>query len=116
MRRIEIGALGEIAEQAGAIEEPARTIVKLELRLDRCRRREPVAGGSARGFPRRFEPIDIVRLDDPDPPLLTGEIEQASPTETVRAFVADQLAEDPDRTTLLAMVEQLLAEEGLLGR
>ena len=45
-----------------------------------------------------------------------GEIEQAGPTETVRAFVADQLAEDPDRTTLLAMVEQLLAEEGLLSR
>ena len=116
MRQIEIGALDEITEQAQALDEPARTIVKLELRLDRADAASLWLAEARAAFPRRFEPIDLVRLDDPDPPLLTGEIEQAGPTETVRAFVADQLAEDPDRTTLLAMVEELLGEEGLLGR
>jgi DNA repair protein SbcD/Mre11 len=117
MRRIEIGAFEQIAEQAQALDEPARTIVKLELRLDRADAASLWLAEARAAFPRRFEPPDIVRLDDPDPPLLTGEIEQAGTTETVRAFVADQLAaEDPDRTTLLAMVEELLGEEGLLGR
>jgi len=117
MRRLEIGALDEIAEQAQALDEPARTIVKLELRLDRADAASLWLAEARAAFPRRFEPIDLVRLDDPDPPVLTGEIEQAGTTETVRAFVADQLAEeDPDRKTLLAMVEELLDEEGLLGR
>jgi exonuclease SbcD len=117
MRRIEIGALEQIAEQALALDEPARTIVKLELRLDRADAASVWLAEARAAFPRRFEPIDLVRLDDPDPPLLTGEIEQAGPTETVRAFVADQLAEeDPDRAALLAMVEELLEAEGLVGR
>jgi DNA repair protein SbcD/Mre11 len=117
MRRIEIGALGQIAEQAQALDEPARTIVKLELRLDRADAASVWLAEARAAFPRRFEPIDLVRLDDPDPPLLTGEIEQAGTTETVRAFVAGQLAEeDPDRTALLAMVEELLDAEGLVGR
>jgi exonuclease SbcD len=117
MRRIEVAALEQIAEQAQALDEPARTIVKLELRLDRADAASLWLAEARAAFPRRFEPIELVRLDDPDPPLLTGEIEPAGTTETVRAFVADQLAEeDPDRTTLLALVEQLLAGEGLLGR
>jgi hypothetical protein len=48
--------------------------------------------------------------------VLTGAIEHATPPETVRAFLADQLADDPDRATLLELAEQLLGEEGLLGR
>ena len=117
MRRIEIGALEQIAEQAQALDEPARTIVKLELRLDRADAASVWLAEARAAFPRRFEPIELVRLDDPDPPLLTGEIEQAGTTETVRAFVADQLAdEDPDRAALLAMVEELLDAEGLVGR
>jgi exonuclease SbcD len=117
MRRIEIGALDEIAEQEQALDEPTRTIVKLELRLDRADNASVWLAEARAAFARRFEPIDLIRLDDPDPPLLTGEIEPAGTTETVRAYVAEQLSEeDPDRTTLLAMVEQLLDEEGLLGR
>ena len=116
MRRIEIGALGEIAQRARELDEPDRAIVKLELRLER----EDVASlwlaEARRSFPRLFQPIDIVRLDEPDPPVLTGEIAHASPTETVRSFLADQLAGDPDAATLLAMAEELLGEDGLVGR
>lgn len=113
MRRVEIGALGEIAQRARALDEPDRAIVKLELRLER----EDVASlwlaEARRSFPRLFQPIDIVRLDEPDPPVLTGEIAHASPTETVRSFLADQLAGDPDAATLMAMAEELLGEDGL---
>lgn len=116
MRRVEIGALGEIAEQVRAIEEPARTIVKLELRLQRADTASLWLAEARNSFPRLFQPIEIVRLDEPDPPVLTGEIEPASTPETVRAFLADQLAEDPDRATLLELAEELLGEAGLDSR
>lgn len=115
LERIEIGALGEIAERAQALAEPERAIVKLRLRLDRSDAASLWMAEARRTFPRLYKP-DVVRLDEPDPPVLTGEIEQAGPAETVRAFLADHLAEDPQREALLAMAEQLLGEEGLLGR
>jgi DNA repair protein SbcD/Mre11 len=113
MERFDIGALGEIAERAQAIEEPARTIVKLALRLERSDVASLWLAEARRSFPHLFAPVDIIRLDEPDPSVLTGAIEQASPPQTVRAFLADQLADDPDRETLLAMAEELLGEEGL---
>jgi DNA repair protein SbcD/Mre11 len=116
MRRIEIGAFGEIAEQAQAIEEPARTIVKLELRLERADAVSLWLAEVRNGFQRLVGPIEIVRLDEADPPVLTGAIEPAGTTETVRAFLADQLAEDPDRATLLELAEEILGEAGLHGR
>jgi len=114
MRCIDIGALSEIAERARALERPERTIVKLELRLERSDVASLWLAEARRSFPRLFAPVDIIRLDEPDPPVLTGAIEQASAPETVRAFLADQLADDPDRARLLALAEQLLGEEGLL--
>jgi len=116
MRRVDVGALSEIAAQARALPEPERTIVKLALRLERADAASLWLAEARRSFPRLFAPVDIVRLDEPDPPVLTGEIAHASMPETVRAFVADQLADDPDRLTLLALVEDLLAEEGSRGR
>jgi DNA repair protein SbcD/Mre11 len=116
MQRLEIGALGEIAEQAEAIEEPARTIVKLELRLGRADAASLWLAEARRSFPRLVQPVEMLRLDEPDPPVLTGDIDPASPTETVRAFLADQLADDPDRAALLEMAEQIIGEEGPLGR
>lgn len=113
MQRLDVGALGEIAERARALEEPDRTIVKLELRLERADVASLWLAEARRSFPRLFAPVDIVRLDEADPPVLTGAIEHASMPETVRTFVADQLAGDPDRATLLALVEELLGEEGL---
>lgn len=113
MRRIDVGALGEIAQQARALEDPDRTIVKLALQLERSDAASLWLAEARRSFPRLFAPVDVVRLDEADPPVLTGEVARASLPETVRAFVADQLAEDPDRATLLALVEELLGEEGL---
>lgn len=116
LRRVEVGALAELAEQAQALEQPERAIVKLALRLGRADAASVWLAQARRSFPRLFEPVDLVRLDAPDPPVLTGEIEQAGAAETVRGFLADQLADDPDRATLLALAEELLGEEGLLGR
>jgi DNA repair exonuclease SbcCD nuclease subunit len=114
MRRVEVGALGEIAQRARALEEPERTIVKLELRLERADVASLWLAQARQSFPRLFAPVDIIRLDEPDPPVLTGAIEPLSAPATVRAFLAAQLADDPDRATLLALAEQLLGEEGLL--
>ncbi len=116
MLRFDVGALGEIAERARAIEQPDRAIVKLELRLERSDVVSLWLAEARRAFPRLFAPVDVFRLDEPDPPILTGEIEHASPAETVRAFLADQLADDPDRATLLALVEELLGEQEPLPR
>jgi len=114
MVRVEVGALSEIARRARALEEPERTIVKLELRLERTDVASLWLAQARQSFPRLFAPPDIFRLDEPDPPVLTGAIEPLSAPATVRAFLADQLADDPDRATLLALAEQLLGEEGLL--
>jgi len=116
MRRVEAGSLGEIAEQAQMLDEPERAIVKLALRLDRADVASLWVAEARRSFPRLFEPIQLLRLDESDPSLLTGEIEHAGPAETVRAFLADRLADDPDRAALLQMAEEILGEEGLLGR
>ena len=115
MRRFEIGAIGDLAEKAQMIDdsERARTIVKLELRLDRNDSASLWLAEARENFPRLFQPVDIIRLDEADPPVLTGEVEQASTAQTVRAFVSDQLADDPDRATLLELVEEILGEEGL---
>jgi DNA repair exonuclease SbcCD nuclease subunit len=114
MRRIDVGALSEIAQRARALEEPERTIVKLALRLERADVASLWLAQARQSFPRLFAPVDLIRLDEPDPPVLTGAIEPASAPATVRAFLADQLADDPDRLRLLALAEQLLGEEGLL--
>ncbi|MGN6190229.1 MAG: metallophosphoesterase family protein [Conexibacter sp.] len=116
MERYDVGSLGELAERARALADPARTIVKLALRLERADVASLWLAEARRSFPRLFAPIELIRLDEPDPPVLTGEIEPRSPRETVRAFLEDQLADDPDRATLLELAEQLLGEEGLLGR
>ncbi|HEX7292201.1 MAG TPA: exonuclease subunit SbcD [Conexibacter sp.] len=116
LQRIAIGSLGEIAERARALGQPERTIVKLELRLERADAASLWLAEARRSFARLFAPIELIRLDEPDPPVLTGEIERASPPQTVRAFLEDQLAGDPDRATLLELAEQLLGEEGLRGR
>lgn len=116
LEHVEAGALGEIGEAALALAEPERAIVKLALRLGRADAASLWLAEARRNFPRLYSPPELIRLDEPDPPLLTGEIEQAGPTQTVRAFLADQLAEDPDRAALLELAEELLEEEGLLGR
>jgi len=117
MQRVDAGSLAELVEQAQALPEPARTIVKLTLRLDHADTASLWIAEARRGFPRLFEPIELLRRDEPDPPVLTGEIEHAAPADTVRAFLADQLdADDPDRAAVLALAEELLGEEGLLGR
>jgi exonuclease SbcD len=114
MRRIDVGALSEIAQRARALEQPERTIAKLTLRLERSDVASLWLAQARQSFPRLFAPVDVIRLDEPDPPVLTGTIAHASAPETVRAFLADQLADDPDRARLLALAEQLLGEEGLL--
>jgi exonuclease SbcD len=116
MERFEIGSLGELAQRAQQLAEPERAIVKLTLRLERSDVASLWLAEARRSFARLFGPPDLIRLDDPDLPVLTGAIEHAGPSETVRAFLEDQLSEDPDRATLLALAEQLLGEEGLLGR
>jgi len=116
MQHVDIGAVSEIAQRAQALDEPERTIVKLTLRLERADVASLWMAEARRSFPRLFAPVDIIRLDEPDPSVLTGAIEHGSTPSTVRAFLADQLADDPDRATLLALAEELLGEEGLLGR
>lgn len=116
LEHVEAGALGEIGERAQALAEPERAIVKLALRLGRADVASLWLAEARRSFPRLYSPPELIRLDEPDPPLLTGEVEHASPTQTVRAFLADQLAEHPDRLALLELAEELLGEEGLLGR
>lgn len=115
MRRFDIGAIEEMADAAEMIDDPAGTIVKLNLRLGRD---DPASVWLSRArelFPRLVQPVDLQRLDDPDPPLLTGEVDWASPAETVRAFLADQLADDPDGEAVLAMAEELFEEGAETG-
>jgi exonuclease SbcD len=116
MVELEIGSLGEIAEQAETLPERERTIVKLVMRLGRDDSAALWMAEARARFPRLFQPPTLIQLDDPFPSLVTGEIERADVGETVRDYLAGELEDDPDRDELLALARELLAEQAVESR
>ena len=111
LRRVRVGSIDELFEAAELLDDRDRTIVKLSLRLGPDDSASVwLAQGDAL-FPRLVKPVELLRLDSPEPPMLTGDIEPAEPAETVRAFLTEQLADDPDAEALLGLAAELLAEE-----
>lgn len=110
MARFETGALADVAEKAELLEDPERTIVKLALRLGREDSASLWLAEARDRFPRLYRPPDLIQLDDPQPALITGDVEHADLGETVRRYLVGELEGDPDRDELLALADELLAE------
>lgn len=111
MAQFEIGSLADIAEKAELLEDPARTIVKLALRLGREDSASLWLAEARDSFPRLYKPPTLIRLDDPLPALVTGAVESADVGQTVKRFLASELEGDPDRDALLALADELLLAE-----
>jgi exonuclease SbcD len=111
MAHFDIGTLADIAEKAELLEDRERTIVKLALRLGHADSASLWLAEARDRFPRLFKPPTLIQLDDPQPALITGEVESADVGQTVRKFLAGELEDDPDRDELLALADELLAEQ-----
>lgn len=112
LRQLEIGSLAELAEQAEALDQPRRTIVKLVLRLGPADSPSEWLAAARARFARLHDTPQIIRLDEPAPSLVTGRVDRLDVAGTVRGFLEAELArDDPDRDELLALADRLLAEQ-----
>ena len=111
MAHFDVGTLADIAEKAELLEDRERTIVKLALRLGHADSASLWLAEARDRFPRLFKPPALIQLDDPQPALITGEVESADVGQTVRKFLAGELEDDPDRDELLALADELLAAQ-----
>ena len=112
LRQLEVGSLAELDEQAEALDQPRRTIVKLELRLGPADSPSEWLAAARARFPRLHDTPQIIRLDEPAPSLVTGGVDRLDVGGTVRGFLDAELArDDPDRDELLALADRLLAEQ-----
>lgn len=100
----------ELEEAAASLRERDRTLVSLTLSL---RREQSVGALQARArhlFPRLYSPPEVRWLDAPAASRPAWEVDRRDVSGTVRRYLQQVLAEDPDRDALMALAEELLAQ------
>jgi len=98
----------DLERAARELSEPERTLVSLSLDLSPDEPVGPLLARARALFPRLWAPPDIRLLEAaarPAPPT----IDRRDVAGTVRSYLQEALAEDPDRDELLRLAEELLA-------
>jgi len=102
------GSEDDLERAARELPEPERTLVSLSLDLSPDEPVGPLLARARALFPRLWAPPDIRLLETaarPAPPA----IDRRDVAGTVRSYLQEALAEDPDRDELLRLAEELLA-------
>lgn len=108
---LEVGSLDELHEQADMLADPERTLVGLTMRLGRDDDLAAWMAAARERFPRLYDHPRVIRLDDPLLSQPEAGYDHRKVGDTVREYLRDEVPEeDPDRTALLALAEELLVE------
>ena len=109
---LEIGSLHELHEQADMLAEPERTLVALTMRVEREDDLAAWMAAARERFPRLYDHPRVIHLDDPLVMQAEAGYDHRKVGDTVREYLRAEIPEeDPDRDALLALAEELLAEQ-----
>lgn len=99
----------DLERAANELSEPERTLVSLSLDLSPDEPAGPLLARARALFPRLWAPPHIRLLETAAPPAPPA-IDRRDVGGTVRSYLREALADDPDRDELLRLAEELLAE------
>ena len=99
----------DLERAAKELLEPERTLVSLSLDLSPDEPVGPLLARARALFPRLWAPPEIRLLETAAPPAPPA-IDRRDVAGTVRSYLREALADDPDREELLRLAEELLAE------
>jgi exonuclease SbcD len=99
----------DLERAAKELLEPERTLVSLSLDLSPDEPVGPLLARARALFPRLWAPPEIRLLETAGPPAPPA-IDRRDVVGTVRSYLREALAEDPDREELLRLAEELLGE------
>lgn len=100
----------DLDRAAGELPEPERTLVSLGLELSHDQPVGPLLARARSLFPRLWAPPDIRFLGPAAVSPPPSPIDRRDVAGTVRSYLREALADDPDRDELLRLAEELLAE------
>jgi len=100
----------DLERASGELREPERTLVSLSLDLSHDQPVGPLLARARSLFPRLWAPPDIRLLGPVAASPAAPPIDRRDVAGTVRSYLREALAEDPDRDELLRLAEELLAE------
>ena len=99
----------DLERAAKELLEPERTLVSLSLDLSPDEPVGPLLAHARALFPRLWAPPEIRLLETAAPPAPPA-IDRRDVAGTVRSYLRQALADDPDREELLRLAEELLGE------
>jgi exonuclease SbcD len=99
----------DLERAARELQEPERTLVSLSLDLSHDQPVGPLLARARALFPRLWAPPEI-QVRGAAPPPAPSAIDRRDVAGTVRSYLQEALADDPDREELLRLAEELLAE------
>jgi exonuclease SbcD len=100
----------DLDRAAGELSEPERTLVSLSLELSHDQPVGPLLARARSLFPRLWAPPDIRLLGTIAASPAAPPIDRRDVAGTVRSYLREALADDPERDELLRLAEDLLAD------
>jgi exonuclease SbcD len=100
----------DLERAAGQLPEPERTLVSLSLEISHDQAVGPLLARARSLFPRLWAPPDIRLLGPVAASPVAPPIDRRDVAGTVRSYLREALADDPERDELLRLAEELLAE------
>jgi exonuclease SbcD len=106
---IEAASEDELEARRAALADPDRTLVSLTLKVDGTQSVTGLIATAHKLFPRLYREPEIARTLHPDTTTSVSGFDRADVAGTVRRYLRDRLADEPDAQAVLALAEELLA-------
>jgi len=110
---IEAASEEELDAHRAALDDPDRTLVSLTLKVDGTHSVTALIAAAHKLFPRLYREPEIARTIRPEATASVSGFDRADVAGTVRGWLKDRLAGDPDAQPVLALAEELLANDEL---
>ncbi len=112
--QVEASSEEELAAEAAGLEELARTLVTVTLHVSRDLPLGPLHSRALELFPRLYQPVHFAFTDEEQSHGSHTLLQSKDVATTVREYLAQKLADDPQKDGIVELAEQLLAElEGI---
>jgi exonuclease SbcD len=110
LAKVSGGTRAQLEQRRTEIADPDGTLVFATLQLRRDTSLRDLLADAQQIFPLLYG-HDVDYLDEPIEPLPGTSFMRADPLETTRAYLGEVLAGDPDRDELLALLEDIVADD-----